>query len=119
VQEKKTISFRQHITGPLSYIITRSRRRDKLDIILKIVFLSLQAVDLVLTALAARYGWSELNPIMLGSLDSIYKLALFKFLIPALISFFVPGRWLIPAILLLCGIVGWNVKELISLALAY
>jgi len=33
------------------------------------------------------------------------------------ISFFVPGRWLIPAILLLLMVVGWNVKELIMLAL--
>jgi hypothetical protein len=55
---------------------------------------------------------------MRASLDSVYKLAIFKFGIPVLISWFVPGRLLIPAILLLGGVVGWNVKELISLALA-
>jgi hypothetical protein len=27
----------------------------------------------------------------------------------------VPGRLLIPAIILLCGVVGWNVKELVCL----
>jgi hypothetical protein len=119
VQEKKTLSARQHIMGALTYFVIWSRRRDRLDTILRIVFFSLQSVDLILTALAARYGWVELNPIMQGSLNSMSKMALLKFFIPALIALFVPGRWLIPAILLLCGIIGWNVKELISLALAY
>ena len=50
------------------------------------------------------------------SLDSVYKLAIFKFFIPVLISWFVPGRWLLPAIIMLMGVVGWNVKELIMLA---
>lgn len=119
VQEKKTLSFREHLTGALTYFVAWSRRRDRLDTILRITFISLQSVDLILTALAAHYGWVELNPVMQGSLNSLYKMALLKFCIPALIAIFVPGRWLIPAILLLCGIIGWNTKELISLALAY
>jgi hypothetical protein len=110
------MSLGQRIAGPISYLIARSRRRDKVDTILKVVFLSLQLVDLILTALAARYGWIELNPVMQASMDSTYKLALFKFVIPVAISFFVPGRWLLPAILLLLMVVGWNVKELIMLA---
>ena len=102
--------------GPLAYIVVQSKKRDKLDTILKAIFLSLQLVDLALTILAARYGYPELNPFMRGSLDSAYKLAIFKFGVPVLISWFVPGRFLIPAILLLCGVVGWNIKELIMLA---
>ena len=113
----RTMSIGQHITGPLGYIVLKTRKRDRTDTILKAVFLSLQMLDLVLTLLAARSGYPELNPVMRGSLDSLTKLAIFKFGIPVLISWFVPGRWLIPAILLLCGVVGWNVKELVCLAL--
>ncbi|OGO20575.1 MAG: hypothetical protein A2Z15_07035 [Chloroflexi bacterium RBG_16_50_11] len=109
------MSIGQNITGPLAYIVVQSKKRDKLDTILKATFLSLQMVDLILTALAARYGWPELNPLMKASMDSTYKLAIFKFGIPVLISWFVPGRFLIPAILLLCGVVGWNIKELVTL----
>ena len=109
------MSLGQRIAGPISSILVRSRRRDKVDLVLKIAFLSLQVVDLVLTALAARYGWIELNPVMKASIDSTYKMAIFKFVIPVAISFFVPGRWLIPAILLMLMVVGWNVKELIML----
>ena len=111
------MSLGQQIAGPITNILVRSRRRDKVDTVLKVIFLSLQLVDLILTAVAARYGWLELNPVMKASLDSTYKLALFKFGIPVLISWFVPGRWLIPAIMLLGMVVGWNIKELIILAL--
>jgi hypothetical protein len=111
------MSIGQHIAGPLAYVITQGRKRDKLDTILKATFLFLQLADLALTIMAARYGYPELNPFMKGSLDSAYKLTIFKFSLPVLISWFVPGRWLLPAILLLCGVVGWNVKELIALAL--
>jgi len=110
------MSTGQHVTGPLAYIITQSRKRDKLDTILKVVFLALQLTDFALTLVAARCGYPELNPLLQSSVDSATKLAVFKFAIPVLISWFVPGRWLIPAILLLCGVVGWNVKELIALA---
>jgi hypothetical protein len=110
------MSLGQRVVGPAANIIAKSRRRDKTDTILKIIFLSLQFVDLLLTALAARYGWLELNPLMKVSMNSTYKLAIFKFGIPVIISWFVPGRWLIPAIMLLVMVVGWNVKELIMLA---
>jgi hypothetical protein len=113
------MSFTQHVMGTIGYIVTKANQRDKTDTVLKVVFLSLQLADLMLTVIAARSGYSELNPFMRASLDSVYKLAIFKFGIPVLISWFVPGRWLIPAILLLGGVVGWNTKELISLALAY
>ena len=109
------MSIGRNIAGPISYIIVKSRRRDKTDTILKAVFLSLQLVDLALTLAAARSGYPELNPFVRTSLDSVYKLAIFKFGIPVVISWFVPGRLLIPAILLLAGVVGWNIKELLLL----
>ena len=111
------MSNNRYITGPIGYLILKSRQRDTTDTLLKVVFLSLQLIDFALTLVAARYGFPELNPFMKISLDSLYKLAIFKFFIPVLISWFVPGRWLLPAILLLCGVLGWNVKELIMLAL--
>jgi hypothetical protein len=115
-KKEKAMSIGHNFTGPLAYFIVQSRKRDKLDTILKVVFLSLQLVDFVLTMLAARFGWLELNPLLQGSPDFVTKLAIFKFAIPVLISWFVPGRWLIPAILLLVGVVGWNVAGLIMLA---
>jgi hypothetical protein len=111
------MSINRHVTGPIGYLILKSRQRDTTDTLLKVVFLSLQLIDFALTLVAARCGFPELNPFMKISLDSLYKLAVFKFFIPVLISWFVPGRWLLPAILLLCGILGWNIRELILLAL--
>jgi len=110
------MSAGQQFTGALTYLILQSRRRDKVDTALRAVFLSLQLADLVMTLVAARFGYPELNPFMKQSLDSLAKLAVFKFGVPVLISWFVPGRLLVPAILLLCGVVGWNVRELVMLA---
>ncbi len=110
------MSIIRHITGPVGYLVLKSQQRDRTDTVLKAAFLSLQLVDFVLTLVAVRCGYPELNPFVRASLDSVYKLAIFKFAIPVLISWFVPGRWLVPAIILLIGVVGWNVKELIMLA---
>jgi hypothetical protein len=103
-------------SGPMSYLIIKSRQRDRTDTLLKAAFLFLQLADFTLTLVAARYGYPELNPLLRASLGSITLLAVLKFFIPVIISWFVPGRWLVPAILLLCGVVGWNVTELILLA---
>lgn len=105
-----------NISGPISFLIIKSRQRDRTDTLLKGAFLLLQLIDFTLTLVAARYGYPELNPVVRASLGSLSLLAMFKFLIPVTISWFVPGRWLVPATLLLCGVVGWNVKELILLA---
>jgi hypothetical protein len=111
------MSTGQRFTGALAYLIIQSKRRDKLDSILKLTFLSFQLTDLVLTLVAARYGWPELNPLMQGSVGSLTMMAVFKFIVPVLISWFVPGRWLLPAIILLGCVLGWNVKEIIGLYL--
>jgi len=105
----------QHIMGPLAYVVAACKKKDKIDTALKVAFLTLQMADLTLTLMAARNGWSELNPVMRASLDSLYKVAFFKFVVPILVSWFVPGRLLIPAILLLCGILGWNFHQIICL----
>lgn len=109
------MTINQRIMKPFACIVTACKKKDKTDTALKAIFLVLQMTDLVLTLYAARSGFPELNPFMKASLDSIPKMTAIKFGVPLLISWFVPGRLLIPAILLLCGIVGWNVKELICL----
>ena len=110
------MSVSRHSAGPINYIVGYLKRRDKTDTAFKAAFLSLQLIDLALTLVAMRCGYPELNPFVRGSLDSVSKLAIFKFIVPIVISWFVPGRLLVPAIILLFGVVGWNVKELIMLA---
>ncbi len=85
------------------------------DFVFKFSYLFLQMVDLGLTLTAANSGFPELNPFMRASLDSFTQLAIFKFVIPLLICWLIPGKLLIPGIALLFGIVGWNVKELLLL----
>lgn len=105
----------RHVMGPLAYIVAACRKKDKTDTFLKVTFLTLQMADLLLTLVAARSGWIELNPFMRAQLDSLLKMAAFKFVVPVLVSWFVPGRLLIPAIMLLCGITGWNLYQMICL----
>jgi hypothetical protein len=52
---------------------------------------------------------------MRASLNSPGQLGIIKFGIPLLISWLVPGKLLIPAIVLLAGVVGWDIKELLLL----
>jgi hypothetical protein len=116
---ERRLPLTHYLLGPIGYIYSKHKRGDKADVILKGVFMFLQIVDLVLTVIAARYGFPELNPFMRMSLTSVEKLAIFKFGIPLIIAWFVPGLFLIPAILLLGAVVGWNLSQLISLAMAY
>jgi hypothetical protein len=112
---EKILTFDQRIAGAFSFIVIACKKKDKIDTALKVAFLTLQMADLMLTLVAARNGWIELNPVMRAQLDALYKIMLFKFAVPILVSWFVPGRLLIPAILLLCGILGWNFHQMICL----
>ncbi len=73
----------------------------------------LHQFDLVLTLLAASLGLSELNPLMRYILAVPLQLAIFKFAIPLLIAWLIPGKLLIPAVVLLSLLVSWNAKELL------
>jgi hypothetical protein len=97
-------------------ILSELNRRNW-NIGLKLSYLSLQVVDLGLTLLAMNLGYQELNPFVRGLQDAPFQLFLIKMFIPALIAWLLPGKFLIPGIMLLVMIIGWNVKELISLAL--
>ena len=85
------------------------------DILLRIVYISLQLLDLEMTLLASQIGFPELNPLIRALLISPFHLLLIKVGIPLLICLFVPGRFLIPGIALLAGIICWNIKELLIL----
>ncbi len=82
------------------------------NIAYKVSYVLLQMLDLGLTLLAVNTGFRELNPVMNGMLEAPLLLLVSKFLVPMLIVRFVPGKWLIPGILLLACVVTWNVQQL-------
>ena len=52
---------------------------------------------------------------MKGLLAAPLQLAIVKIFIPVLIVWFLPGKLLIPGIVILSVVVGWNIKELLFL----
>jgi hypothetical protein len=103
----------RHSPGLLNYTELTGARRNRRDLVLRLVYFSLQMLDLGMTLLATQLNFMELNPLVRASLGSPYQLVIFKVGIPLLIALFIPGRLLIPAIVLIAGVVGWNVKELL------
>ena len=99
------------------YQIGRIDFKDTPSIALKGSYLLLQQLDLALTLLAVHRGLTELNPFMKGLLASPWQLAIAKVFIPVLIVWLLPGRFLIPGIVILSAVVGWNIKELAVLLL--
>lgn len=108
---------RRNSYKPLGIATVKSRDSDSWNITLKVLYLLLQTIDLCLTVLAVRLGYPELNPFMRAALLSTSSLLVMKVIIPLLICWLVPGKYLIPAIALLMVIVGWNIKELLFLVL--
>jgi len=106
----RRISYR-----PLRIIALKGYGVNTWDFYLKVIYLSLQLVDLALTVMAAQFGYPELNPFMRTALSSPMSLFVIKALIPLLICWIVPGKYLIPGIALLCGILAWNVQQLLQL----
>ena len=79
----------------------------------KVSFVLLNQVDLILTVLAMSLGFYELNPWMRTLLAMPLQLIVIKCAVPVLIAWLSPGKLLLPAIALLCLVVGWNAKELL------
>ena len=101
-----------------NYYLAEKRSRYQLrGIALKVSYVFLHQLDIVLTIFAMQHGLSELNPLMRGLLDSPLQLVVAKFVIPLLIAWFIPSKLLVPAVLLMCLVIGWNVKELFLLLL--
>ena len=80
----------------------------------KLAFVLLNVLDLALSACAASTGFTELNPFFRHILLSPWQLLSLKVAIPVLIAYLMPRRLLLPAILLLALVVGWDVKELVA-----
>ena len=94
-----------------------SDSRQLQSIALKSSYIFLELLDLVLTLFAAHLGIPELNPLMRTLLASPLQLVVIKLVIPLLIAWLVPGKFLIPAIVFLSVVIGWNMKELLLLLL--
>lgn len=94
-------------------VISEKQRQSQLSFPVKASYLILQQLDLALTMLAVSIGLNEMNPWMRAMLDSPLELVAIKLVIPLLIAWLVPYRLLIPACILLVGIVGWNIRELL------
>jgi len=80
---------------------------------LRASYVLLSQLDLILTILAVSLGLSELNPVMRHLLSALPQLLVVKLAVPLLIAWFIPSKLLIPAIILLVMVVGWDVKELL------
>jgi hypothetical protein len=79
----------------------------------KLAFLMLNLIDMCLTLFATSQGARELNPFMHNLFSTPYQIYIFKFFIPLLLAWMLPGKFLIPSIALLTFVVGWDIKELI------
>ena len=79
----------------------------------KISFVLLNQLDLTLTVLAVSLGLSELNPLMRHLVAVPLLLLTIKCAVPLLIAWLIPGKFLLPAIILLSLVVSWNAKELL------
>lgn len=82
---------------------------------LRVAYMALQLIDCLMTVLAVNAGFEEMNPVMQGLLGSPVQLVMFKLIVPLAIAWLVPARLLLPALVLLLAIIGFNVKELLLL----
>ena len=79
----------------------------------KLAFVGLIYLDLMLTLLALQLGFTEMNPFMLRLITRPEQLLLVKVVLPPLIAWLVPARLLLPAIIVLLAVSGWNIRELL------
>jgi len=84
---------------------------------IKVAYVLLHMADLMLTVVGVSLGFSEMNLIMRSLLAAPLQLLIVKLAIPILIAWFVPSKFLIPAIILLSLVVCWNMKELLVMLL--
>ena len=79
----------------------------------KLTFIILNMIDMALTIFAASIGAHEINPLMNKMLSVPYQMYTAKLIIPVLLAWLLPGKILIPSIILLAVVVGWNIRELL------
>ena len=79
----------------------------------KASFVLLSQFDLAATVLAVYLGFTELNPFIRLIINIPILLLMVKLAIPIIIAWLVPGKLLLPAIVLLALAAIWNIKEII------
>lgn len=79
----------------------------------KLAFITLGLVDLLLTLLAVNLGLSEVNPVMRLIIQIPVLLLLIKLFVPVLVAWLMPGKLLVPSIILLLLVIIWDIKELV------
>lgn len=83
----------------------------------KLVFISLNLLDLILTLISFSAGLTELNPVVIALYKNPVNIWIVKFIIPVFIAWIAPGKMLIPAIVFLFFVIGWDIKELLIFVL--
>ncbi len=81
----------------------------------KLGFVALAYIDLVLTLYAVQSGFTEMNPVVLRLLTRPGELFLVKVVVPPLIALLVPARLLLPSVLLMVMVSGWNLASILQL----
>ena len=104
--------------APSNYYLAEAYSRYQLrGTWLKVSYVLLHQLDLILTIFAVHYGLTEMNLLMRDLLTTPLQLVVVKLVIPVLIAWLIPGRLLIPAVILLGLVIAWNAKELFLLFL--
>jgi hypothetical protein len=87
----------------------------KKGLVIKVAYVLLHQADILLTSFALSAGFQEINPVIRASLETPVLILVLKLFIPLIIAWLVPARLLIPAIVLLLVIVGFNLAQLAAL----
>ena len=69
------------------------------DVYIRLGYVLAQQLDLAMTLFAVSRGYTELNPFMKGMLNSPPQLIAFKLIIPMLIAWLIPPKYILPGLL--------------------
>jgi hypothetical protein len=78
----------------------------------KLLFILLCEFDLTFTVVAVSMGFTEVNPFMKFLICVPVLLIFIKLVLPVVIAWLMPGRLLIPSMVVLALVTIWNVKEI-------
>ena len=95
------------------FVVHRTQRVSQNDLILKMSFVALFYIDLALTLLAVQNGFAERNPVMAGLIHMPALLLLVKVVVPAVIAWLIPGKFLLPSVVFMLFVTAWNVQQLL------
>ncbi|MDD5190750.1 MAG: DUF5658 family protein [Dehalococcoidales bacterium] len=96
---------------PLGSFSLKSRH----DILIKVTYVVFQQMDLFMTVFAISRGSTELNPFMRSLLANPFQLVTIKIIIPVILAWVVPGKFLLPALLFILFVNALNTFQLFRL----